>query len=294
MNLTEELKNSIEEFLADEEVMSFFEIKGYKPIIGNDNTVYLKNTKKKTLEIMEVKGDPNNKGRIRFKGSTWAFSINRNNKGKFYLDHLLIGNVKEEEFDFIFRHKKTKDGDNVIVKLIDQNKIKHIYIIKDNSIIIKRINKAPTIKYERPNFDFKSQLDIDTEDTVETFIFLRSEIGNPILLNKNKNEVNLTLREFLILEATYPSITNYIARIIPFINSCISECNNVRKQDIEVKEYEIRRKIATINDENASSFDQTPATASDGLEPVEPTKKYTLSRNGRNKFHLIEDKFKRQ
>ena len=59
MDLTKDLINGIEHFLNDEEIMNFFEIKGFKPtfkpILGKYNIVCLENPKKKTKNIKPKK-----------------------------------------------------------------------------------------------------------------------------------------------------------------------------------------------------------------------------------------------
>ena len=87
-----DLMENIKKFLESEEIKNLFEINGYNTMVI-DNEIYLENKNKKTTEVMSILGDENNTNRFRFKGTNFAFSININKKGNFYLDHLLIGNI---------------------------------------------------------------------------------------------------------------------------------------------------------------------------------------------------------
>lgn len=240
MYLTNNLINGIEEFLNDEEVMNFFEIKGYKPIyksILGKNTVYLENAKNKNIEIMEIKADRNNKDRIRFKGSTWAFSINRNNDGKYYLDHLLIGNVEKNEYTFIMRHNIDENNNSeFIVKLVDNNNRKHIYHIKDNCIHMTR-ETLPPKEFECKDNKFVEKQSKESRKKIEEFFYFKGKDDKPALLDYSEEYQDACKQEFIILENSYISITSFIARRIPFLSTCINE-----KADDNVKPYEIKRK----------------------------------------------------
>ena len=84
-----DLMENIKDFLDSDEIKNLFMINGYNTIVI-DNEIYLENKNKKTTEVINILGDENNKNRFRFKGTTFAFSININKKESFYLDHLLI------------------------------------------------------------------------------------------------------------------------------------------------------------------------------------------------------------
>ena len=95
-----DLMENIKKFLESEEIKNLFEINGYNTM-GGDNEIYLENKNKKTTEKLDILGDENNQNRIRFKGTNFTFSINVDENENLYLDHLLIGNVNKDEYDFI-------------------------------------------------------------------------------------------------------------------------------------------------------------------------------------------------
>lgn len=235
-----DIMERIREFLDNEELVNFFEIKGYKPSIEK-GWFRLINTKNNTVERMGVFIDPNNK-RIRFKGERWAFSINRDNNNNIYLDHLLIGNVKEEEFDFSFRHNINKDNKNeIIVKLVDDKNVKHTYRIKENSISIERQSvKDKMPKYQNKNYNIKDYAKQEDEYEYKHFHIFKDENGNIKLLNPSKENFDNCLKEFLILEKKYISITSYIEKRINFLSEVISTVTNS-----DTKLYEIKRKTST-------------------------------------------------
>ena len=134
-----DLMENIKDFLNSDEIKSLFMINGYNLIII-DNEIYLENKNKKTTEVMSILGDENNTNRFRFKGTNFAFSININKKGNFYLDHLLIGNIEDDEYDFIMRNEIIDGKSKITVKLVDDKNVKHIYRIKDDAINIDRIS----------------------------------------------------------------------------------------------------------------------------------------------------------
>ena len=133
------LMENIKDFLNSDEIKNLFMINGYNLIII-DNEIYLENKNKKITEVMSILGDENNTNRIRFKGTNFAFSINTNKKGNFYLDHLLIGNIEQDEYDFIMRNEVIDEKNKITIKLVDDKNVKHIYKIKDDAINIDRIS----------------------------------------------------------------------------------------------------------------------------------------------------------
>ena len=68
---------------------------------------------------MDILGDENNQNRIRIKGTNFAFSINVDENENLYLDHLLIGNVNKDEYDFIMRSEFIDGKNKITVKLVD-------------------------------------------------------------------------------------------------------------------------------------------------------------------------------
>lgn len=240
MDLTKDLINDIEQFLNDEEIMNFFEIKGFKPtfkpILGKYNIVCLENPKKKTknIEIMDIKKDRKNKNRIRFKGNTWAFSIKLNNNGKFYLDHLLIGNVIKDEYTFIMRQNIDENNNTeFIIKLVDNNNIKHIYHIKDDCIHITRQTIIPK-EFECKNNRFIEKQS-NNNKIMEEFLYFKGKDNNPTLLDYSKKNQDACKQEFLILESSYISITSFISKRIPFLTACITEKTDDKPYKIERK-----------------------------------------------------------
>lgn len=232
-----DIMRKINEFLNDEELVNFFMVKGYRPTIENGWFVLIDNNKNRS-EKMKVFNDLNNSKRIRFKGKNWAFSINKNNENKLYLDHLLIGNVEKDEYDFIMRHNiDENNNDQFIIKLIDDKNKKHIYEINEDEINIERI----TIKDKNysESHSIKDYIDQNVEYEHENFSFYKDENNKVKIKDDSMEYAKDCIKEFLILEKSYITITNYIEKRIPFITECINECNAIR--ELNVKPYEIKR-----------------------------------------------------
>lgn len=232
-----DIMGKINEFLNDEELVNFFMVKGYRPTIENGWFVLIDNNKNRS-EKMKVFNDLNNSKRIRFKGKNWAFSINKNNENKLYLDHLLIGNVEKDEYDFIMRHNiDENNNDQFIIKLIDDKNKKHIYEINEDEINIERI----TIKDKNysESHSIKDYIDQNVEYEHENFSFYKDENNKVKIKDDSMEYAKDCIKEFLILEKSYITITNYIEKRIPFITKCINECNAIR--ELNVKPYEIKR-----------------------------------------------------
>lgn len=221
MNLVSEIKS----FLEDEELITLFENKGFKPIFILD-CFLLMNLKNNTIENLSILKDLKNKNRTRFKGEKWAFSINRDNNGKLYLDHLLIGDVKKEEFYFSLRHNIDQNNRNqFIIKFIDENNIKNIIKINDNRLILlKDYNNKKGTEQKR-------------------FAIYRNEQNQAVSLEDNSNYAKQIFDSLLSLEKIYPTLTAYIGQRIPFINDCLE--NIVSSKNNSVKTYQIKKKKQT-------------------------------------------------
>ena len=231
-----DLMENIKEFLGSEELISFFEIKGYRPL-AEKGWFRLLNIKNNTIERMGVFKDINNEKRIRFKGKNWAFSLNRDNNDKLYLDHLLIGDVEKNEYTFIMRHNIDKNNNSeFIVKLVDNNNRKHIYHIKDNCIHITK-ETLPPKEFECKDNKFVEKQSKESKKKIEEFFYFKGKDDKPALLDYSEEYQDACKQEFVILENSYISITSFIARRIPFLSTCINE-----KADDNVKPYEIKRK----------------------------------------------------
>ena len=193
-----DIMGKINEFLNNEELVNFFMVKGYRPTIENGWFVLIDNNKNKS-EKMKVFNDLNNSKRIRFKGKNWAFSINKNNENKLYLDHLLIGNVEKDEYDFIMRHNIDENNNNqFIIKLIDDKNKKHIYEINEDEINIERI----TIKDKNysESHSIKDYINQNVEYEHENFSFYKDENNKVKIKDDSIEYAKDCIKEFLILE----------------------------------------------------------------------------------------------
>lgn len=238
-----DIMGKIHEFLNDEELVNFFMVKGYRPTIENGWFVLIDNNINKS-EKMIVLNDLNNSKRIRFKGKNWAFSVNKNNEGKLYLDHLLIGNVEKDEYDFIMRHNIDENNKNqFIIKLIDDKNRKHIYEVNEDEVNIERITIKD--KNHSESHSIKDYIDQTVEYEHETFSFYKDENNKVKIKDDSIEYAKECIKEFLILEKSYITITNYIEKRIPFITECINECNAIRT--LNVKPYEIKRQNVEKN-----------------------------------------------
>lgn len=250
-----DLMENIKEFLESEELISFFEIKGYRPL-AEKGWFRLLNIKNNTIERMGVFKDINNEKRIRFKGKNWAFSLNRDNNDKLYLDHLLIGDVEKNEYTFIMRHNIDENNNNeFIVKLVDNKNIKHIYHIKDDCIHITKETLPPKeFEYNKNNKDnkFIEKQSNKNDKIIEEFFYFKGKDNKPALLDCSKEYQDACKQEFVILENSYISITSFIAKRIPFLSTCINE-----KANDNVKLYEIKRKERTTKPYEKAAIDDT-------------------------------------
>lgn len=279
MNFVEKINN----FLESEEFKNFIDVKGYIIVIEKEEYRLL-NIETNKEEKLTIITDPNNEKRIRFKGETFAFTLNTNNEGNLYLDHLLIGDVKNEEFDFIMRNNIDENNNNNFrIKILDNKSVRHIYEINNDSIHIEKVTTLPR-EYE---YNEENKLIEKThEKNTITKKYKFSRKGNKVSLTANNNEyIKECLQEFSILEMAYMTITGYIGKRVPFLSLCINEASYCN-----VTPYEIKRKEKT--NEDITTFDQPLTITDEEMERVEPTKKYTLSKTRKNNFHLIENKKK--
>ncbi len=229
-----DILNYIESFTNNKDLMELFALNNYEPI----GWFGLKNIKSKKIERLAVNIDKSDPNRVHFKGENIYFTLNTNSKGEIYLDHLLIGDVEKEEFDFSFRHNITEN--KIIVKLVDDKNVKHIYRIKEASINIDRQSikdKAP--KYQNRNYNIKDYAKQKDEYEYKHFYIFKDEDGNIKLSNQNKEHTNNCSKEFLILEKSFIGITPYIEKRILFLSEAI---NTVANSDARL--YEIKRKIS--------------------------------------------------
>lgn len=201
--------------LMNDSLKSFLKANGYILILSK-NSIEIENLKKKKIEKTIILDD--DKERIRIKGETIAISFNKDNNNNYYLDHLLIGDVKKNEFDFSYRNNL----DKIIVKMIANNQ-KHIFLIKDNYLGIKKISM--------PNINSKKSDNLGINYIVEDFTLTENDNS------KSENYLKKCQNEFVILEYNYPTITSYINDNMPFISRCIDKCN-----DKPTKIYELKRK----------------------------------------------------
>lgn len=265
-----DLMENIKEFLESEEIKNLFMINGYNTTVI-DNEIYLENKNKKTTEVMTILGDENNKNRLRFKGTNFAFSININENGSFYLDHLLIGNIEQDEYDFIMRNEIIDGKSKITVKLVDDKNVKHIYKIKDNSINIDKISIRKK-EYNDEHFITKKFEEKAKENSkfqkykIEHFHLFKGKENQIIIGNKDKEYANKCLEEFLILEKSFIGITPYIEKIIPIISASINEASY-----LNVTPYEIKR----TNKEDIDKEDNH-------YVPVEQTKIYKFTKKKNN------------
>lgn len=246
-----DLMENIKKFLESEEIKNLFEINGYNTMVI-DNEIYLENKNKKTTEKMDILGDENNQNRIRIKGTNFAFSINVDENGNLYLDHLLIGNVNKDEYDFIMRSEVIDGKNKITVKLVDDKNVKHIYKIKDDAINIDRISIEKK-EYNDEHFITKKFEEEVKEDnmlqkySIEHFHLFKGKENQIIIGNQDKEYANNCQKEFLILEKSFICITPYIEKRILFLSEAI---NSISTSDERL--YEIKRKtgITKTSEEN--------------------------------------------
>lgn len=227
-----DLMEKIKEFLENDEIKNLFITNGYNTIITDDK-VYLENKNKKTIEKMNILNDENNKNRIRFKGSNFAFSISSDEKGNLYLDHLLIGNVEQDEYDFIMRKEIIDRKTKITVKLVDDKNVKHIYKIKEDSISIERISIRKKFEEEIKKDNMLQKY------LIEHFHLFKGKEKQIIIGNQDKEYIYNCLKEFLILEKSFIIITPYIEKRIPFLHDSIAYISEVFNN--KTKTYAIKK-----------------------------------------------------
>lgn len=222
----------INECLNNKDLQKLLEVKDYISFFAND-WFYLFEKKKKILEKMLVLTEDGSTNRIRFKGNNIAFSLGKDPMEKFYLDHLLLGDIKNEEFIFSLRHQYLENDEVIAVKLVD-NGILHTFNISRNSLSIEK-TYAKEIDYTNYNKD--------EEVTYETQIFNLKKENNEIKVWNNidnKEHEQDIMKEFQILENFYPTITSYISGYLPFLSECIINTKNIQKEKTKI--YKIKRK----------------------------------------------------
>lgn len=229
------LMENIKDFLNSDEIKNLFMINGYNLIII-DNEIYLENKNKKITEVMSILGDENNTNRIRFKGTNFAFSINTNKKGNFYLDHLLIGNIEQDEYDFIMRNEVIDEKNKITIKLVDDKNVKHIYKIKDDAINIDRISIRKEEYNDEDLFEEEEKEDkILQKYEIEHFHLFKGKENQIIIGNQDQEYTNNCLKEFLILEKSFIGITPYIEKRILFLSEAINTVSNSESRLYQIK-----------------------------------------------------------
>ena len=262
-----DLMENIKEFLESEEIKNLFMINGYNTTVI-DNEIYLENKNMKTTEVINILDDENNRNRLRFKGTNFAFSININENGSFYLDHLLIGNIEQDEYDFIMRNEIIDGKSKITVKLVDDKNVKHIYRIKDDAINIDRISIRKK-EYNDEHFITKKFEEEAKEDSklqkyeIEHFHLFKGKENQIIIGIQNKEYINNCLKEFVVLEKSFIGITSYLEKRILFLNEAINTISNT-----DAKLYEIKRKKSTTK-----PYEKTP---------TEKTKIYQFAKKKNN------------
>lgn len=243
-----DILNYIESFTNNRDLMELFALNNYEPI----GWFGLKNIKSKKIERLAINIDKSDPNRVHFKGKNIYFTLNTNSKGEIYLDHLLIGDVEKEEFDFSFRHNITEN--KIIVKLVDDKNVKHAYKIKNNTVNIERQsikNKLP--KYQTRNYNIKDYAKQKDKYEYKHFYIFKDEDGNTELPDSSKEYTDNCLKEFLILEKSFIGITSYIEKRILFLSEAI---NTVAYSDARL--YEIKRKrkkgITKTTEENPKIY----------------------------------------
>ena len=230
MNLMEKL----ESFLTNKDLINLFKVKGYQPLVI-DNWFYLKNLKTNKTEKMSVYQDQKDPKRIRFKGEKWAFSLNRNQEGALYLDHLLIGDVKKEEFIFSMRHKYTViDGnnglvdENINIKLASHN-MKHIFHIRKNALDIEQISVLPK-NYTNPSY----YQNVHPQYQLKHYHFYQDETDTIELLKPSLEKAQECIKEFIYLEDFYPTITSYMSKDFKIIDEAMKKCHDIRRNNTKI------------------------------------------------------------
>lgn len=214
-------------FFKNETEQKLFTGLGKRPLISEQWFVS-KDLQTQKEEKLKVYNDLNDQKRIRCKGQDFAFSLNQDMFGNYYLDHLLLGKIEQEDFYFSMRRKKN-------YQFVDEN------AIEENSFIIKQVKEnmlhVMTINEQMLNMTI---LQAEDQTIVEQYHFHYNEDQKIILDIDTTENRKKAFQEFIVLERTYPTITSYINDSMPIMEQVITFCHELpdKAYDIKVKKQE--------------------------------------------------------
>ncbi len=220
-----EIMEQVNNFFENEKEQTLFKGLGKLPLISNQ-WFYLRDLKTWKDERLQVYQDTEDKTRIRCKGQNLAFTLQRDNIDNYYVDHLLLGDIKEEVFDFSMRRKKAielygqtiQEENNFIVKYIDKKGI-HIFHIENNALDITTLSK-------------------DEKEIIQQVHFYQNDKDAIIMDHDTEENKQYVRNEYISLEQKYPTITGYINEIMPIFNHTLQHCFDTQKDKV----YQIERK----------------------------------------------------
>ncbi len=227
-------KSTIKKLTIMEKVALFFEEKNERllftglekqPMVVQD-WFAAKNLHNQKLEKLQVYNDLENKKRIRCKGKDFAFSINQDELGCYYLDHLMLGKIEQNDLFLTMRRTKElfqtgnslQEKNTFTVKRNEKNE-QHIIHINEDCIDIVVLKQTEEGLQQTHQIHFHQT----EENVIETD-------------SKHSEDKETAFQEFLALEKVYPMITGYINQWMPIVNQVITFC-----REKETKPYEIKR-----------------------------------------------------
>ena len=217
--------------MQSKEIITLFNANGITFSITNGCFTLIKNNKK--TEAMKIALNPDTNS-LNFQGSSIIFSLNHDKNNKLYLEKLIIGNIDKDEIKFIMQHKLTESDETIEIHFTDQKDNNHKFILKDESLEIEKASLFFKYSLEKERLQgkqvfsyFKFSKDIDTSEY-------------------SKEYYDNCLTEFIELEKSCLSITSYLKTKIPFLENCIEEVienkrNPINKPKAKTKVYTIKK-----------------------------------------------------
>ena len=197
-------EKNFEDILNNQDLNALLKANNYTPVFEN-GCFYIKNKYDKERVTIKV-----NDNQLIVRGKTIAFGLTYNDD-KPVIDHLLIGDVQKERYNFLMiKHHKS-----INIKLTDYECNIHHYNIKEDSITVTKMYPNRGNIYPTDIFSYHKQKGIITTDGKDFS------------------------KEFSILESTFPTITGYLNEHFPIVNETINKAYELKYQP---KVYTIKRK----------------------------------------------------
>ena len=187
----------------------------------------------KKIEPMKISLNPDTNSLI-FQGNSIVFSLNYDKNNNLYLEKLIRGNIDKDEIKFIMQHKLFDNGETIEIYFTDKDHNNHKFILKDESLEI-----------EKSSLFFEYSLIKERLQGKQIFSYFKFS-KDMDTYEYSKEYYDNCFKEFIELEKSCLSITSYLKTKLPFLNNCIEEAienrkNPINKSKEQVKVYTIKK-----------------------------------------------------